>query len=180
MADWMEIIKGRRSIRRFLEKPIPEESVNTVLEAARWSQSWANTQCWELVVIRDKGVREQLRQTVPPTNPAVKAIAAAPLLLAVCGKLQISGYYKGSTPTKFGDWFLFDLGLVTQNICLTAHALGLGTVVVGLFDHDRAKTILKAPDGCEPVALIPMGHPDQKPSPPKRREIKEFTHTDFF
>lgn len=180
MTDFMEIIRGRRSIRRYEEPDVPEKILTRVLDAARWSQSWANTQCWELVVIKDKSVKTQLQQTIPPTNPAFKAVVAAPVLLAVCGRLKSSGYYKGAAPTKFGDWFMFDLGLVTQNISLAAHALGLGTVVVGLFDHDRAKEILAVPADHELVALMPLGYPAHEPPAPARRDIKEFTHRDRF
>ncbi len=61
-----------------------------------------------------------------------------------------------------------------------AHHLGLGTVIVGLFDHDRAKEILNVPADYELVVLIPMGYPAKTPSAPKRREIEEFTHYDKF
>ncbi len=75
---------------------------------------------------------------------------------------------------------MFDLGLATQNLCLMAHDLGLGTVIVGLFDHDGAKQILNVPAGYELVVLIPMGYPAKTPSAPERREIEEFTHYDIF
>ena len=75
---------------------------------------------------------------------------------------------------------MFDLGLATQNLCLAAHACGLGTVILGLFDHNQAKTILKVPEGCELVSLIPMGYPAKRPSAPKRRQIEEFAHFDYF
>ncbi|WP_083776511.1 nitroreductase family protein [Desulforapulum autotrophicum] len=64
--------------------------------------------------------------------------------------------------------------------CNAAHALGLGTVVVGWFDHDKAADILGLPGGYELVSLIPAGYPDQKGSSPKRREIKDFIHENIF
>jgi nitroreductase len=63
---------------------------------------------------------------------------------------------------------------------LTAHGLGLGTVVVGLFDHNRAKETLGVPEGYEVVALIPMGYAAKDSGAPKRREISEFTHYEKF
>lgn len=180
MADIMDVIKGRRSVRRYLEKDIPEEVIGDILEAVRWSQSWANTQCWEVVVIRDKALREQLQATVPEGNPSKDAIVSAPVLLALCGKLECAGYYKGSTPTKFGDWFMFDLGLATQNLALAAHALGLGSVVVGMFDHDKARDVIRVPEGCELVTLMPLGYPAKTPSAPDRKETGSFTHYDTF
>lgn len=180
MADLTDAIKGRRSIRRYQDKEVTEGVLQQVLESVRWSPSWANTQCWEVIVVKDPGKKEKLQEAVPKVNPAGKAIVQAPVLLALCGKLERSGYYKGQVTTKFGDWFMFDLGLATQSICLTAHGLGLGTVIVGLFDHNRAKETLGVPEGYELVALIPLGYAAKDSAAPKRREISEFTHYDGF
>jgi nitroreductase len=180
MAELMQIIKGRRSIRKYQEKDVPEELLNQVLEAVQWSPSWANTQCWEVVVVKDGATKEKLQETLAKGNPATKALVDAPVVLAMCGKLQSSGYYKNEVTTKFGDWFMFDLGIATQSLCLMAHALGLGSVVVGLFDHDKAKEVLGVPAGCEVVALLPLGYPAKESSPPKRREVSEFAHREKF
>ncbi|MFH0786788.1 MAG: nitroreductase family protein [Pseudomonadota bacterium] len=180
MADLMEIIQGRRSIRNYQDKAVSEEVLSKVLEALRWSPSWANTQCWEVVVVKDPETKQKLQQTLPPTNPASRAMVEAPLVLVLCGQLQKAGCYKGQVVTKFGDWFLFDLGIATQTICLTAYSLGLGTVVVGLFDHNQAKQVLGVPEGCELVAMLPLGYPAKEPAAPKRREVSEFVHQDKF
>jgi nitroreductase len=180
MSDVMETIKERRSIRRFQEKDVPDEVLAMVLEAIRWAPSWANTQPWEIVVVKDRSIKERIQQAVPPRNPSSLAIVNAPVLLVVCGKLKRSGYYKDSSPTKFGDWFMYDLGLATQNLCLAAHDSGLGTVIVGLFDHDRVGEVMKLPAEHEVVVLVPLGYPDQQPSPPKRRDSSEFVHYETF
>ena len=180
MSDLMEIIKGRRSIRKYEEKDVPADLLDKILEAVQWAPSWANTQVWEIVVIKDQAVKEKLQETMGKGNPATKAIVGAPVVLAVCGKLNSSGYYNGQVTTKFGDWFMFDLGIATQNICLTAHSLGLGTVVVGLYDHNQAAKAINLPEGYELVSLIPLGFPAKSGVAPKRREISEFTHHDKF
>ena len=180
MADLMEIIKERRSIRKYEEKKVPKEILNQILEAVRWTPSWGNTQCWEIIVVENSTLRSQLQETLSPKNPATKSITDAPALLVICGKLASSGYYKEEVSTKLGDWFMFDLGLATQTISLVAQSLGLGTVIVGYFDHERAHEILKVPNGYKVVALIPMGYPAKTPAAPKRREISEFTHYDMF
>ncbi|MBW1842043.1 MAG: nitroreductase family protein, partial [Deltaproteobacteria bacterium] len=157
------------------------ETLNQVLEAVRWSPSWANTQCWEIVVVRDPALRKKLQETLPPAgNPALKSIVTAPVLLALCGKLKVSGYYKEQVTTKYGDWFMFDLGIAAQTLCLTASHLGLGTVIVGLFDHVRAATALNVPEGVEIVALIPMGYPVKKSKAPKRKALEAFVLEDSF
>jgi len=180
MADFMEIIKGRRSIRRYQERQILEADLNTIFEAIRWAPSWANSQCWDAIVVRDSVIKQKLQETLSAGNPSTKAIGEAPVVIALCGKPQNSGYYKGEAATKLGDWFMFDLGLATQNLCLAAHHLNLGTVIVGLFDHDKAKEILEVPDGYEVVTLIPFGYPAQEVKAPARREISEFVHHDTF
>ena len=104
----------------------------------------------------------------------------APLVLAICGKKEVSGFYKGEAITKHGDWMLYDLGLATQNILLAAASHGLGTVVVGAFDHDAAGKILQLPGTVEVVTLIPLGYPDHEPGPPKRKSLEGFVHHDKF
>ncbi len=181
MTDLLDTIKNRRSIRKFEERDVPEGLLNQILEAIRWAPSWTNCQCWEVVVIRDVEIKTKLQQSLPPKgNPAAKAIVQAPVLLALCAKTGVSGFYKNQASTKFGDWMMYDLGLATQNICLMAHDLGLGTVIVGLFDHDRAGAAINLSDGYELVTLIPIGYPAKVGSAPRRREVQEFTHHDRF
>jgi len=180
MADLKEIIKGRRSVRRYQERQIPDADLNTALEAIRWAPSWANTQCWEVIIVKDPTIKQKLQETLSVGNPATKAMVEAPVVLALSGKLEVSGFYHGQATTKLGDWFMFDLGLATQNLCLAAYHLKLGTVIVGRFDQDKAKEILRVPDGYEVVTLIPLGAPVQDATAPARREIGEFVHYDTF
>ncbi len=174
MSNYFEIIKERRSIRKYQEKPVSDELLNTVLEAGRWAQSWANTQCWHVIVVRDESVKEQLQKTLPIRNPSYKAIVEAPILLCLCAKKSVAGFYKGNVCTCFGDWLLFDMGIFAQNIALCAYSLGLGTVVVSLLDHKLAEQILNLDEDKVLVALMPLGFPADTPSAPPRKEIKDF------
>jgi nitroreductase len=180
MSDVMSTIKGRRSIRRYQDKPVPDDHLQKVLEAVQWSPSWANSQCWELIVVKDRAGKEKLKEVLPGSNPALKAMTEAPIIIALCGKLRSSGFYKDQATTKFGDWFMFDLGIAAQSLCLTAHHLGLGTVIVGLLDHEKAKKVLGVKEGYEVLALIPLGYPAKDSAAPKRREIDEFVHYEKF
>lgn len=180
MKDIMENIKERRSIRKYEDKNVSDEIIKQLLEAVKWTPSWNNTQCWEVIIVKDRAIKENLQQTITKGNPATKSIVEAPVILALCGKLNSSGYFNNKAATKFGDWFMFDIALATQNICLVAHRLGLGTVIVGLLDHDRASEVLKVRAGYELVVLIPLGYPAKIPSAPKRRNIEDFTHYDIF
>ncbi len=181
MAEFMEVLKGRRSIRNHVvDKDVPEEMLEQLFEAVRWSPSWANTQCWEVVVVKDPETKSKLQQTLSKGNPGTRAMVEAPVVIVMCAKLGTSGYYSDKPTTKFGDWFMFDLGLATQSLSLAAHDLGLGTVVVGLFNHDEAKQILGVPEQYELVAMLPLGFPARGTGAPKRKEAGEFVHRDKF
>ena len=172
--DLMDIIKGRRSIRKYKPDPVPEEVLQKILEAVRWSPSWANTQCWEVVLVKDPKVKSELAATLVKTNPALSSMIEAPLVVVLCGKNGVSGFKKGEATTVKGDWLMFDTGIAMQDLCLTAHSMGLGTVVVGMFDHKKAEEILEVPQDREVVAITPLGYPAAESITPKRKEISEF------
>lgn len=171
---------SRRTIRKYTSEPIPDAMLRQLYEIIESTQSWANTQCWEIVRVCDPEIRQQLRTAVPKQNPAFHAIVDAPELFAICARKGVSGMINGESVSRYGDWFMYDLGIVTQNMCLAAHSLGLGTVVVGWFDHAEADRILHAPPDIEVVTLIPMGFRDQKGVVPRHKTVASFLHTDRF
>jgi nitroreductase len=175
-----EAIKERRTVRKFKTDDVSPENLKEIMEAVRWAPSWANTQCWEVVVVRDPKQRASLAETLPQTNPARIAMTRAPIVLAICAKRGLSGYYKGEESTDKGDWLLFDAGLAVQNMCLKAHGFGLGTVIVGLFDAKRAEEVLRAPQDRSVVVLVPLGFPEGRPHAPKRKEISEFVFNETY
>ena len=172
--ELMETIKNRRSIRKYRSDPIPDDVLNTLLEAVRWAPSWANTQCWEIILIKDPKTKSDLTAAFPKGNPALSAIIDAPLVMVLCGRKGLSGYYKGQAATSKGDWLMFDTGIAMQNLCLAAHSLGLGTVVVGLFDQKKAEEILGVPPEVELMAMTPVGYPAAEGGSPKRKEVSQF------
>ena len=178
--DLMEAIKGRRSIRKYKPDPIPEEALQKIMEAVQWSPSWANTQCWEVIIVRDPNMKSALANTLTKTNPSLSSMTEAPLVIVLCGKKGVSGFKKGEAATVKGDWLMFDTGIAMQTLCLTAHSLGLGTVVVGLFDHKKAEEILGVPQNAEIVAMTPLGYPAVEGSAPKRKEPSEFVFYDRY
>jgi nitroreductase len=172
--DLMEAIRGRRSIRKYKADPVPEEAFRTLMEAMRWSPSWANTQCWEVIVVKDLKMKSELATALPKTNPALSSMTEAPMVLVLCGKKGVSGFKKGEAATVKGDWLMFDTGIAMQTLCLTAHSLGLGTVVIGSFDHKKVEEILGVSQNVEVVAMTPLGYPAIDTSAPKRKESSEF------
>jgi len=179
--DLIEAIKGRRSIRKYTDEPVSDEELTFIFEAVRWAPSWANTQCWGFIVVRDPASREQLGDTLTAKNPARKAFTQAPVVIAACAQKGKSGYYDKNPATDRGEsWFMFDLALATHNLMLTAHSIGLGTVHVGLFDFKRAEEILDLPPEYTMVELIPLGHPAQEGKSPPRKEVNEFVFYERF
>jgi len=169
----IQAIKERRSIRKYKPEPVSDEELNIVLEAARWAPSWANTQCWRFIVVRDKEKKVGLSQTLTPQNPSTNAVIDAPLVIVACAEKGRSGYYKGNPATDKGDWFMFDLGLAMQNLCLAAHSIGLGTVHIGAFNAQKAGEILNLPEGTVVVEMTPLGHPLGEVKTPPRKELEE-------
>ncbi len=175
-----DIFHKRRSIRRFQDKPVAPEVLTDLFAAARMAPSWGNMQCWELVVVQAAEDKKTLAGLLSKKNPATKCMELAPVVIGVCGNPLKSGYYNGQQVTRYQHWFLYDLGLLSQNICLKAFELGLGSVIVGSFGHKDAEELLQIPAGLELVALIPIGYPDHAPSAPPRRPLSEFVHYDRF
>ena len=174
----MQAIRERRSIRKYKPDPVSDEAIDTVLDAARWAPSWANTQCWRFVVVRDAEIRARLAGALRATSPgkenrAAAAIRSAPVVIVACAELGRSGYYKGEQTTDKGDWFMFDVALAMQNLTLAAHAIGLGTVHVGLFEAKEAAKILEVPADVAVVEMTPLGYPDEEPAAPGRKELAE-------
>jgi nitroreductase len=174
--ELLDAIKGRRSVRAYKADAVPEEKLQTVLEALRWAPSWANTQCWEVVVVRDPRVKSELAGTLSRGNPALSSMAEAPVVIVLCALRGVSGYHRGEVTTDKGDWFMFDAGVAMQNLCLAAHDLGLGTVIVGLFDHRKAAKILGVPQQVDVVTMTPLGVPARKGGTTKRKEMSEFVY----
>ena len=176
-----EAITGRRSVRKYSDYIVTDEEIRELIEAARWAPSWANTQVWEFIVVRDRELIEKVTATYVEKNPATKGSLGASALVVACAKTGVSGCYDGKDLTKLPSWFMFDLGMAVQNLCLKAHALGLGTVVVGLMDHEACRRLLSLPEGYEVVAVLPVGRPAVPArSGPPRKELSEFLHLNRF
>jgi nitroreductase len=191
MMELFEAIKTRRSIRRYKSDPIDDKKIEAILEAGRWAPSWANTQCWRFIVVRDLAIKAKVAESLikiklpdkEVDNPGAKSITTAPVLIAVCAETGKSGCKPGSSGggefvTDKGDWFMFDTALAVQNMVLAAHALGLGTVIMGLFDAQKAEKALSVPEGYRIAAIFPVGIPDQEAKVPPRKELSEIGFKD--
>jgi nitroreductase len=188
--DVFEAIRNRRSIRRYKADPVDDKTVQTVLEAAHWAPSWGNIQCWRFIVIRDSDIKSQVADTLTRIkvdnemveNAAAKAIKQAPVLIVLCAEMSKAGCRPDGTPvTDKGDcWYMFDIALAMENLTLAAHAMGLGTVIVGGFDAPKVAKILGVPAGFCVVTMTPLGFPDHKGQVSPRKQLSDVLYKEKF
>ncbi|MDI7276972.1 MAG: nitroreductase family protein [Anaerolineae bacterium] len=163
MADLMEIIQRRRSIRRMKDTPVAPDLVQRLFEAARLAPSWANTQCWDFVAVTDPEKRARLARAGGPKG----AMEVAPLVVVACARPDASGHRN-----ELG-YFMLDMGIAIEHLVLEATSLGLGTCWVGWFDEDLVRETLDIPPEVRVVALIPVGYPNEDPPARARRSLEE-------
>ncbi len=147
--DAIEAIFTRRSIRKYLDKPVPEELVQKILAAAMQAPSARNQQPWQFVVIDDRATLAK----IPEFMPNAAMVAHAPLAILVCGDLELE--------TSPGYWLL-DCAAATQNMLLAAHSLGLGAVWCGTYPRELRmkglKQLLGLPDMVVAHSLVAIGY----------------------
>lgn len=174
--DFMECVKNRRSIRKFKNQPLSNEILTQLVEAASYAPSWKNSQTTRYIVISDAALKLKLAETcVMDFEYNKKTILNAPALILVTTVANRSGYERdGSFSTsKETHWESFDAGIATQTFCLAAHSMGLGTVVLGIFDHDKVIRTASVPEGQKVSAMVAIGCPDEMPAMPKRKSAEE-------
>ena len=171
--DAITCIKGRRSIRRFEDKPVSHETIEQIVSVASMAPSWKNTQVTRYIAVEGES-KEALAKCTTIWEKNGDIIRNAPVVIAVCAVKNRSGYERdGSFSTSKGDkWEMYDVGVASEAFCLAAYEAGLGTVILGLYD-DNAPEVLGVPEGQELIALIPMGYPAESPEAPRRKEVSE-------
>jgi nitroreductase len=176
--DVLEAIRTRRSVRRFRDQVVEDEKLMTILDSVRQSPSWANLQCWRFVVVRDRAVRERISELsyvesffAPlsyKANPARKGLAEAPVILVACADPSQSGTLWNQ------PYYMTDIGIAAQTLMLSARALGLGTVFVGVFEEEQLRGLLNIPKNVRIVGLFPLGYPlEEKASGPPRKPLAQ-------
>ena len=116
--------------------------------------------------------REKLLIAFPDDNPGKKAIATAPVVIVVCGNPTESDVENGI------DYFVADVAIAFEHLCLAAHALGLGTCWMGWYDEAQIKASLGIPAAIRIVGITPLGYPDQEPKARPRKELSEIAFFD--
>ncbi len=168
-----ECILTRRSVRKFLDKPVDHETLEQVIATAAYAPSWKNTQISRYIAIEDRTVLDAIcRDFLPEHNANI--VSGAPLLIAQTFIKGRSGFERdGTLSTKRGEsWQHYDCGIAAQTFCLAAHEAGLGTVIMGIFPHEELGAFLNVPADQELMALIAVGYPADQPIAPKRKHVE--------
>ena len=165
-----EVIEKRESIRDYEDKPIPQDKLLRVLEAARLAPSGSNRQPWKFVVVKDRQTRQKLAQAaegqtfVGKAPVVIAAVATIPELVMICGVPE----------------YAVDLAIAVDHLTLAAVDEGLGTCWIGAFSQEKVRNILKIPKSCRTVALLPLGFPKQQGRPKVRKSLDEIVCYETF
>jgi len=170
----VDCIKTRRSVRKFTEEKVPHEVLEQLVELSRWAPSWKNTQIARYVAVEDEALKSRIAEeaTIPWNEGIIKG---APVLMVMTYVEKRSGFERdGSFSTTKGDrWQNFDCGVAAATFGLAAHELGLGSVVLGIFDEKKLAELLELPEGMGVACLMPLGYPAEEPAAPKRKEVAD-------
>lgn len=162
--DAIEALKTRRSVRAYLDQPVPRELLEEIVDCARLAPTALNLQPWEFVVVTEK---QRLREIARATDYGRFIEQAAACIVVLCRN------------TKY---YLEDGSAATENILLAAHALGLGACWVAGDKKpyaDQIRRLVGAPEGYRLVSLVPIGYPAEKPVKQKR-PLREVLHWERF
>jgi len=160
----MEILKAvreRRSIRNFLNKEIPEEIVDKLIDALIWAPSAGNLQARKFYFIRD----QRLKRDIASAALNQTFIAEAPLVIVGCTDSRIANRYGERGVHVYA---IQDVAASIMGMMLVAHENGLGSVWVGAFREGAVFDVLSLPHNLRPVAVVPVGYPSRIPSPTPR------------
>src|SRR5208337_3540072 len=160
---------NRRSIFRYTSELVQEEKITSILEAGRWAPSYANTQPWEFITVRDGKLREEICKIAQETMSAHAGIEGAQAIIVIC-----------VDPKKDEYHFIEDGAVATQNMALAAHSLGLSSYWVGIFDladamnsvEKKIKRVLNIPGQMRVIALLPIGVPAYSTEKPRKRLVE--------
>ena len=172
--ETIQAIRSRRSIRKYQPKPVPHEVIEQIVADAAYAPSWKNTQIARYIVVTDKEKKDKLADNcMLGFAYNQKTTHGAPALVVLTMIKGRSGYERdGSFSTPLAThWQSFDAGIAAQTFCLSAHALGLGTVIMGIYDPAEVAKVVEIPEGQEVAALIALGHPAQDPQAPARKDV---------
>lgn len=173
--DFFEVVEKRHSIRRFdRTKEIPEGDLDKILETAIKAPSAGNRQAWDFIIVKDQEIKKQLVKAALGQS----FIAQAPVVVVVCANQERSAMVYGKRGSEL--YCLQDTAIATQTMLLAITALGYGACWVGAFNESEVREIMKIPEECRPVAIIPIGMPVKIPPATPRISLVELIHREHW
>jgi nitroreductase len=170
--EFYELIKERKSVRRYKPDPIPDDVLNRILEAGRNAPSAKNIQPWHFVVIKNPEIKEMVAEACR----AQRFMAEAPVIICGCALEDIAWGRMGGYMSSFA----VDLAIAMEHMILAAANEGLGTCWIGAFVEKDVKKILGIPDNVRVVALTPVGYPAEEPRDRGRKLLKDIVSYDKY
>ncbi len=170
IRPFQELVRNRRSIRKYLEKPVERDKVLSCLEAARMAPSADHVQPWRFLVIDDPEVKNNLSdEAFSGIYSSSKFAGKAPVIIVMLAKLDIVANRIGKQIQGIHFYFI-DMGIAGEHIVLQAEELGLGTCWIGWFSPKKTRKLLNIPRKYKIVSLMSMGYYEKRPSKEKRRK----------
>jgi len=170
LTPFQKILRGRRSIRRYLPAPVEREKLLACLEAARLAPSAHNVQPWRFIVVDDPGLKDRLTSAAfSGIYSGSKFAAQAPVILLLLAKTELMAHGLGGRLQRVPFHFI-DIGIAGEHIVLQAEELGLATCWMGWFNYRKARKILGIPRKYKIMAMMPVGYAEKRPrrEPPRR------------
>jgi nitroreductase len=168
----LDIIRTRRSVRKYKDDPVPEEVLARVLEAVRLAPSAKNLQPWKFIVVRDRATKRMLAKAAFDQY----FMSDADVVIAACGFPEKAyprqGRYMNSWP--------IDVTIAFEHLILQAEEEGLGTCWIGAFDEAEVKAVLGVPEEVRVLAMTPLGRPDESPRERGRKSLEEIVSYEKF
>ena len=153
-----ELISARQSVRRYSSMPVEKEKIEKCIEAAYLAPSACNAQPWKFIVIDDEQLKNRIaKETYDPVISFNHFVPQAPVIIAiVIEKSPIVPRVGGKIKKK--PYYLMDIGIAAEHICLQATELGLGTCMLGWFNEKAVKKLLNVPTSRSIALLISLGY----------------------
>ncbi|MDI6916223.1 MAG: nitroreductase family protein [Thermoplasmatales archaeon] len=170
----MDAIRKRRSIRKYKSGKIDEKDIIEILENAILAPSAGNLQSWEFVLVKTMEQKKKLADAAFGQD----FILDADFVVVVCADQKRSSMVYGERGYEL--YSIQDTAAAIENILLTVTEKGFGACWVGAFDESMVRDIINCPAHVKPVAVIPVGIPDEKPNMPERIPLRRVLHWERF
>ena len=174
----LDVIRKRRSLRKFDDRPVEREKILSCIEAVRIAPSAEHAQPWRFIVVEDKEEKEALGKVAfsgiyASTRWALKA----PVILIILADLNFI-VHRVAKATQTIPFYHIDIGIGGEHLVLQAQELGLGACWIGWFAVRKTQKYLNLPIGVKVVELMTLGYPppDWKPKPKKRLSLDQIVY----